>query len=189
MEVREAIRERRAVRDYTDQPVSEEAIRELIEAATLAPSAVNGQPWAFAVVQDRDVLKRISDRSKLLLLHGDFSPQLQKTLSSPDFNIFYNAGTLIVICAKPDGEHPEWDCCLAGQNLLLAAREMGLGTCVIGLAWPALGLSEVKRDLEIPDDYEAVLPVIVGHPKDFPPGHGQKQPEILSWITAPVAAT
>ncbi|HTQ09358.1 MAG TPA: nitroreductase family protein, partial [Fimbriimonadaceae bacterium] len=158
MEVSDAIRNRRAVREYVDQPVREETVRALIEAATLAPSAVNGQPWAFVVVQDRDLLKKISDRSKLLMLHADYPAHISSMIADPAFNIFYNAGTLIVICAKPGGEHSDWDCCLAGENLMLAARDMGLGTCTIGLAWPALELSEIKSELGIPAGYEAILP-------------------------------
>ncbi|HVT11148.1 MAG TPA: nitroreductase family protein [Fimbriimonadaceae bacterium] len=176
---------RRAVRDYTDEPVGEATVSQLIEAATLAPSAINAQPWAFAVVQDRDLLKKLSDRAKPMLLRLDFPVELTQMIANPEFNIFYNAGTLIVICAKPVGEHPDWDCCLAGENLLLAARDMGLGTCVIGFAWSVLDLPETREELGIPADCRIGLPVIVGHPAAFPPGHGRNAPEILSWKLPP----
>ncbi len=181
METWEAISQRRAVRDYTAEPLSEATVRRLIEAATLAPSAINVQPWAFVVVQDRDLLKRLSDRAKPMLIHGGFPAELAQMIANPEFNIFYNAGTLIVLCAKPVGEHPDWDCCLAGENLLIAARDMGLGTCVIGFAWTVLDLPETRAELGIPADCQIVLPIIVGHPESFPPSHGRNAPEILSW--------
>jgi hypothetical protein len=83
-------------------------------------------------------------------------------LADPNYNIFYNAGTLVVICAKPGGLNPAEDCCLAAQNLMLAAHAAGLGTCPIGFARPWLNLSETKKELALPGDFEAVCPLIVG---------------------------
>lgn len=188
METRDAIRERRAVRDYSDEPLSESVVRELIDAAILAPSAVNVQPWSFVVIQDRDLMKRISDRAKLLLMHSGLPEGLMQMISDPGFNIFYNSGTLIVICAKPEGEHADWDCCLAGENLMIAARDMGLGSCVIGFAWAALALPEVRNELGIPAGYQAVLPIIVGRPKAFPTMPPRDAPVFLSWKPGPVTA-
>lgn len=186
MEVINAIRDRRAVRQYTGQIIEESTVRELIDAATLAPSAVNVQPWSFAVVQDPELLKKISDRAKIQLMHAHFPPELREMIADPKFNIFYNAGTLIVICAQPEGEHPDWDCCLAGENLMLRARELGLGTCVIGFAWSALDMPEIRELLAIPAGYRAILPIIVGPVKEFPPFNGRTEPKILSWKSAPV---
>lgn len=187
MHVREAIRQRRAVRAFTEEPVAEGVVRELLDAAIQAPSAINLQPWAFVVVQDQYLLKKISDRAKLLLLHTELPPELRDMVASPGFNIFYDAGTLVLICAKPVELHPEWDCCFAAENLMLAAREMGLGTCVVGFAWPALAQAEIRNELDIPDEYTVVTPIIVGHPKEFPPAPPRRAPEILSWARSPVA--
>jgi hypothetical protein len=73
-----------------------------------------------------------------LVAKADKPAKLKERLAEPEFNIFYNAGTWIVICAKPAGQHPVWDCCLAAQNLILAAHAAGIATCPIGLAWPVL---------------------------------------------------
>ncbi len=185
MDVKEAIFQRRSVREFTDQPVDRATVLVLIQAATQAPSAVNQQPWAFAVVQDKALLKGYSDRAKSLLGRaagqGALDPELKEMLADPVFNIFYNAGTLIVICAKPVGQHPDWDCCLAGQNLMLAALGMGLGTCPIGLAWPLLEEPDVRRDLKMPPEYVPVLPIIVGYPSQPPPPVPRNAPEVLCW--------
>src|SRR5579859_4163872 len=129
MMIIEAIYARRAVRNYTDEQVSEPKVRELLEAAIQAPSAVNTQPWAFVVIQDKALLNEISDRSIQILRNRPLAPELKATIEQLGFNVFYNAGTLILICAKPTGAHPDWDCCFAAENLMLAARGLGLGSC------------------------------------------------------------
>ena len=127
MDFANVVYQRRSVRVYTNQTVSEETVDELLDAAIQAPSAMNEQPWAFAVIQDTKSLKRYSERAKSLLLNSPQvamkKPELQAMLASTEFNIFYNSSTLIVIYAKPIGLHPDWDCCLAAENLMLAAEQ------------------------------------------------------------------
>jgi len=64
MEIKEAIEGRRSVREYEPEAIDESVIRRLIAAAVKAPSAVNQQPWTFAVVRDQDLLERISRKAK-----------------------------------------------------------------------------------------------------------------------------
>lgn len=71
---------------------------------------------------------------------------------------------LIVVCAKPMGPFVSADCWQAAENLMLAASALGLGTCCIGSAIPALNSPEAKSELGIPADVEAVAPIIVGVP-------------------------
>lgn len=186
MEVLEAIYKRRAMRAYTDRPVERATVQQLLGAAVQAPSAINDQPWAFAVVQDKTLLQQISDRAKAHFLENlpPAAPgeAFRQMLSAPEFNIFYEAGTLIILCAKTEeGMNAAEDCCLAGQNLMLAACEMGLGTCPIGLARPWLNLPEVKKELGIPEGCAPVLPIILGYPKETPPPVPRRAPEILFW--------
>jgi nitroreductase len=185
MNVHDTIFARRSVRDYTDRQVDKATVKELIHAAIQAPSAINQQPWAFAVIQDKALLRSLSDRAKDLMaktMQMEFlALELRETLSDRAFNIFYNAGTLIVIFAKPVGAHPDWDCCLAGQNLMLAAHGMGLATCPIGFAWSLFESNDVKEELRIPTEYRPILPIIVGYPKQPMPAVGRKEPEIVCW--------
>jgi nitroreductase len=185
MQVKEAVHGRRAVRDYTDQPVEKVAVTALVQAAIQAPSAINQQPWAFVVIQDKALLKVYSDRAKVrcaeTMKTGSMPEELKAMLSDPSFNIFYNSGTLIVIWAKPIGQHPDWDCCLAAENLMLAAHDIGLGTCPIGLAWPLLEQPEVKNELNVPFDYVPVMPMLVGYPRKPAPSVERNEPEIRCW--------
>jgi nitroreductase len=185
MNVMEAIYNRRSVRAYTDQPVDKTTIEALIKAATHAPSSMNEQPWAFAVIQNPTQLAAWSDRIKAYVLKhlkpGSPLAKYRDMISSSDYHIFHRAGTLIVICARLDAHNGEEDCSLASQNLMLAACSMGLGTCPIGFARPWLSQARVKRSLGIPDEYVPVFPVVVGYPSGETPPVQRREPEILVW--------
>ena len=185
MELIEAIYNRRAVRNYTDEEVPRSKVLELLKAAVQAPSAVNQQPWAFAVFEGRKRLAGWSTRAKAHFLstlqpasedHG-----FREMLSDPAFDIFYNADVLLVICAKPIGMNPSEDCCLAAQNLMLMAHGIGLGTCPIGLARSWLNLPEVKGELGLPIEISVVFPMILGYPAEVLPPVARREPEILVW--------
>jgi nitroreductase len=183
----DAIHNRRSIRSYSPQQLDAAIIRTLLDAAVWAPTAVHEEPWAFVIVQDRALLKSLSDRAKKIFTleaeraHPQQASRLLDMLADPDFNIFYNAGTLIVICARPKGVFVTADCWLAAQNLLLAAYSMGLGTCVIGFAVPALNTPEIKAELGIPAECSAIAPIIVGVPSGDMPRSSRKKLEILTW--------
>lgn len=187
MSTLDAIHQRRSVRDYTPEKIDQATIRALLDAAVHAPTAVHEEPWAFAVIQNKDTLNRLSDNIKALLArgtdpihppHGIHTPD---RFTSPEFNAFYNAGTLIVICGKALGPFVVADCWLAAENLMLAACAKGLGTCTIGLAVSALNTAVWKMELGIPAEMTAFAPIIVGIPSGETPPVPRKTPEILSW--------
>jgi len=187
MSVMDAIRHRRSVRDYSPRKLDRATVRALLAAAVRAPTAVHEEPWAFVIVQDTSALKRISDRAKPLFAeevhraHLDRGGHALEIFGQPDFNIFYNAGTLIVIGATTTGPFIAADCWLAAENLMLAAAAMELGSCVIGSALPALNDAELKTEIGIPSDFTAVAPIIVGHPSGETPSTSRKEPKILLW--------
>lgn len=180
MSAMDAIYERRAVRSYKPQPVNREDVKTLLSAAVQAPTAIHEEPWAFAVIQDRDLLKELSDNAKTII-DAETRKHLSHLLGNPGFNIFYSAGTLIVIYGKPMGPFVVADCWLAAENLMLAACAMGLGTCVIGLAVQALNTPEWKKKLGISPDMTAYVPMILGIPEGVTPPVPRKEPEIIVW--------
>jgi nitroreductase len=185
MDLKEAIYKRRAVREFTTETVDETLLRLLIDAAVQAPSAVNEQPWSFCVVRDKALLIRISNASKAHMLRTSpaalVSHHFQELLNDPKFNIFYDAPMLVVISSMTDSPWAVEDCALAAENLMLAARAAALGTCWIGFAQTWLATAEGKATLGLPASYRPVAPIIVGHPKKFPPSVARKQPDIR-WI-------
>jgi nitroreductase len=190
MNIMEAIHKRRSVRSYLPRRLDPATIRNLLEAATWAPTAVHEEPWAFVIVQDTGVLKGLSDRAKKIFTaeaehaHPEQARHLLDMLAKPDFNIFYDAGTLIIICARPKGAFVTADCWLAAENLMLTAYSMGLGSCVIGFAVPALNTSGIKAELGIPAECSAIAPIIVGVPSGETPRTTRREPEILTWKSA-----
>ncbi len=181
MDALEALASRRAVRRFTGDIVEEEIIRDLLNMATLAPSAENEQPWCFTVIQDGEILRLLSNQAKQAA-YGNRGTANDKPIAfDPEFDIFYNAGTLVIIWARPIGSHPEWDCCFAAENFMIAARAMGLGTCPIGLALSALSLPEVKDALKVPQECTAIVPIVVGYAQSFPPMPPRHPLEILGW--------
>ena len=185
--IMDAIYKRSSVRSYSPERLGRTTIRTLLAAAVRAPTAVHLEPWVFAIVQDTSVLKHLSDRAKPLFLeevhraHLDRGGHSLDMSASPDFNMFYNAGTLIIICGKPLGPFVVADCWLAAANLILAACSMELGTCVIGSAVPALNSPDIKAELGIADELTAIAPIIVGVPAGETPPTARKEPEVLFW--------
>lgn len=185
--------QRRSVRAYTTAQVGASTIRELLLAAVQAPTAMHLEPWAFVVIQDKARLQRYSDRAKEMLLESGRSagsahavdPHAQARLAmlaDPAFNIFHDAGTLVVICRKTGGAFSDADCWLAAENLMLTATAAGLGTCCIGFAVPVLNTPDVRQELGIPDAGAAVAPIIVGVPGATPAAVTRKEPDILAWL-------
>ncbi len=177
---------RHSVRAYAPVELDRKTVQTLLEAAVRAPTAMHEEPWAFLVIQDRQVLRQLSARAKPLFIewlhrsHQAVGHALD-AFSDPDFNLFHGAGTLIVICAKPSGPFVEADCWLAAENLMLAACAMGLGSCVIGSAVAALNTPVMKEMLHIPTEYNAVAPIIVGVPDGETAATSRKEPLILGW--------
>jgi nitroreductase len=182
MDLLEGLRTRRACREYTDQPVSEPEIERLIEIATLAPSAMNRQPWAFAVLRGTARLHDLSKqahKAALQFLLSD-SPFRSHALD-PHFELFHGAAALVVVCATDQDSQSAEDCCLAAENLMLAAHSAGLGSCWVGFARPWLSQDPVKASLGLPATLRPVAPIILGHPMACDQVSTRNPPKIL-WI-------
>ena len=186
--VTDAIATRSSVRAYTGKPLDRVTVMALLEAAVRAPTAMHVEPWRFLIIQDTDTLRRLSERARLQFteelrrLHPGEDNAVLARFASPRFDVFYNAGTLIAVCAGADNSRfAAADCWLAAENLILAAHARGLGTCVIGSAVSTLNTPAVREELGIPADTTAVAPVVVGHPRGEWPPTARRAPEILLW--------
>lgn len=180
MDLTEALRTRRATREYTEEPLDNAVIEQLIDAAVLAPSAMNLQPWAFAVIRGAPRLQGLAQRIKPYLLeHLPPHSPLAAHLSDPDFEIFYGAPALIIVCARNADTQSAEDCCLAAQSLMLAAHDKGLGSCWIGLSRPWLNLPAIKAELGIAAQWHPVAPIIVGHRRRLPNATPREKAEIV----------
>jgi nitroreductase len=184
MEIFEAINSRHSMREYLPEAPSDALIECLLDAAIRAPCAVNRQPWHFTVVSNRPLLDEISQRAKAFMTQLrplDLPEHLYEKLADPHFHVFYRAPTLIVVSANQQGPWIEADCALAAQNLMLAARAKGLGSCWIGLSQPYLATDDGRNALQISGNDYPVAPIVIGRPsRDAPPS--QRKPVSVNWV-------
>jgi nitroreductase len=140
MDVFEAIQERRSIRAYEDKPVPREILEKILEAARLAPSARNSEPWHFIAVTDKEKRKALSKG-----LYAKFVVQ---------------APLVIVACGdkKASANWYAVDVSLAVENMVLVAVSEGLGTCCVG----SFNEHDVKALLKIPDNFEVIVMLTVG---------------------------
>lgn len=189
-DVMSTIRERRSIRSYGRRQLDWAMIQPLLAAAVQAPSARHSEPWRFVIIQDAARLKRLSDRARLLFADEPHRELLDRgghsldIFTMPDFDVFYGAGTLIVIGTSgfDSSAFGAADCWLAAENLMLAAHANGLGTCVIGTAAAALNDPDIKLEIGIPADFVAIAPIIVGIAQGDPPPKMRGEPIVLAWL-------
>jgi nitroreductase len=184
----ELLKKRRSIRDFKDKKVPLEIINEIIKESCLAPSSGNGQPWRFIIVNDKDLIKRLSDESKKnILLHIENNPdspskKYEAALRNPTFNVFYNAPCLVFIVGPKQTRNLYVDCALAACYFMFCASEKGLGTC-----WVGLGTSIQDPDLlnfiGMSEDHKIVAPLIIGYPKSIPSAPQRIKPQILKIVS------
>lgn len=141
MNVFEVARTVLAVRQYGDDPVPEEVVRRIVEAARLTGSSQNGQPWHFVVVTDRDTLGRLGGA----VAHGGYTA---------------GAPLAIAVAVERRSRFGLSDASRAIQSMILTAWDEGVGSNWTGFT----GMDEVRAILEIPETYDVVAVVPFGYP-------------------------
>ena len=153
MDVLEAIKTRRSIRKYKPEQISEKDLQTILEAARLAPSAANRQPWRFIIVQEAARKKAVAEAAN-------------------DQTFMNDAAAIVVAMGDPD-ESARWhekDTMIALEHMVLAATSMGYGSCWIG----AFDEDEVKRLLKIPARMKVVAILPIGIPDEKPKARSRK---------------
>jgi len=187
MDVKTAMQERRSIRKFKPDPVPEEMLRELLEAARLAPSGTNQQPWRFIVVKNQEVKEKIqkaafnqrflSEAPVLLVCCADLSTYAKNTrkrleelveagVFSADYIAFYpNAdGPKDAEALKGYKPHAMLNVAIAGEHIALRAVSLGLGTCYVQL----MRAREISQILDLPEDLIVTCLMPVGFPDQKP---------------------
>lgn len=160
-EVLKAIRNRRSIRSYKEEQISEIQLQTILEAGIQAPSANNLQPWHFTVVQDRGLIDFISDQSKEVMLKSDNETIVQ--IGKSPLNIFYKAPTLIIVSGKEEDSSSLVDCSAAIENMLIAVEAIGLGAVWVGFVKFFFALNDEVKKLKLPDGYKPFYAVAIGY--------------------------
>ena len=178
--VLDIIKERFSVRNYTDQPIEEEKLTLILEAARLAPSASNSQPWHFYVVKNREKIKALSLKMPLgsSVVSNSFIAQAPVVIvaTAGPIDLLRKAMAFIV--------NRKWyylDLGIALEHMVLTAWELGIGSCWIG--W--FDEKKIKALLGIPNNQEVIALLTLGYSKEGRlsfPKHRKKMEEIVKVV-------
>lgn len=166
-EVIQNILNRRSVRIYTEEQIRQEDLELILQAGLFAPSGCNTQPWHFTVVQNKELINELSVESKKTFANSD-NEMFRKMANNENYNIFYNAQTIIVVSGEKNNHTSQIDCAAASENMILAAESLGIGTCWIGLLaflFMSEKVGEYINKLQIPDNYEPYYAITFGYKK------------------------
>jgi nitroreductase len=161
-DVLKTIKSRRSVRKYKQEQISQEELDSILEAGIYAPTAHNDQPWHFTVIQNQELLHEINETVRKGMATSDVD-WIRAMGSNPNFQVTYNAPTLIVVSGRKDGISWKVDCAAAIQNMLIAAESLHIGSVWLGLLMFFLKKEEEVKKLGIPENYEPFYGVVFGY--------------------------
>ncbi len=162
----ETIMARRSVRKYKPQPVPREVMRTIVECGIHAPNGMNAQPWEVRVVDDPEFLEGVT-----ALQLEEMDPERREAMTGEGFrNMFRNAPTVVFIANKADGSG-QIDGGLMGENMILAAQSMGIGSVCLG--GPVAFMRSEKaadylRRLGFSEGYSLLYAIGFGYPDEEP---------------------
>lgn len=189
MELKEVIEKRASVRKFTDEEVCSSDLKEMVRIAGLAPSANNSQPWKFIAIKNRGLLKQMGDvvRKKIdeVLPNVTDEDEKRSKMQVEWFSTFFETAPAVIAVAKCPYEaiidkalksnnlrhedvsakrwHPDIQSIGASvQNLLLAATEMGYGSC--WMSGPMVAHEELNKTLNLDKPWDLVALVVIGRP-------------------------
>ena len=180
--LRDVIFSRRSIRRYRPDPVPHAIIEELLQAAIWSPSAHNRQPWRFAVVETQAQKEQLAqamgarlrrdltaDGVPIEVIEADAGRSYSRTTNSPVLIVLCLSMVDMDVYADERRNHQEYimtvqSVAMAGQNILLAAHDVGLGAC--WMCAPLFCPDVVKGELELPDDWQPQALLTIGYPAE-----------------------
>ena len=170
--VKEAIEDRRSIRKYKPDPIPDESLFQILEAARLAPSGTNTQPWRFIVVKDEDTRKKLKEAAFnqkfvgqapiVIACCGDLSKWRQLSKRTIDLTPVMEEWGLDDITSRMTTTVR--NVAIAVEHMVLRAEELGLGTCWVGL----IDRKKVREILKIPDNFVIVSLLPIGYKAEDP---------------------
>ena len=163
----EVIESRRSIREYKDVPVEREKLQTIAECGVWAPSAMNRQEWEVRIVDNKQWI----DDCTAAYLKSIEGTDKAKHMITPTFKNLFRNGSAVIFVAAPEGLFSGVNIGMLGQNMMLAATELGLGTCCLGsvqmiFAEPAM--AEYLTSLGFTEGYKLSYALAVGYPDEEP---------------------
>ena len=162
-ETLKVLKERRSIRKYKPQQITDAELNAILEAGTYAASGMNRQSAVMAVIQDKELIDRLD------VINAEIK-------GLPGVTQFYGAPTVIFVSTDMDGAklYARHDCGLAVENICLAAHSIGLGTVILGMpreAFAGPDGDELRKALQFPEGYDFMVAVSVGVPAGTKQAH------------------
>lgn len=166
-EVMKAIKERRSIRRYLPEQIKIEELSLILEGAAYAPSGHNAQPWHFTVIQNKDLLDELNNKTKEFMSKAE-TDWIVKMGTNEKYHVFHNAPTVVIVSGLKETNKelpysPMADCSAAIQNMLLIAQSIGIASCWVGLTTFLFDHEEELRKLNIPDGYKPLFAIPLGY--------------------------
>lgn len=163
-QVIETIMARRSVRKYLPQPVNRDTMQVILDCGINAPNGQNKQSWAIRVVDNPEFINGLTE------VYKKANP---KVADDPNFrNMFRNAPTVVFIANDTTYDFSQVDCGLLGENMILSAWSMGIGSCCLGGPIRFMktdpGAAEFLKRLNIPEGYDLLYCIAFGYPDESP---------------------
>ena len=163
-QVIETIMARRSVRKYLPQPVNRDTMQVILDCGINAPNGQNKQSWAIRVVDNPEFINGLTE------VYKKANP---KAAEDPNFrNMFRNAPTVVFIANDIAYDFSQVDCGLLGENMILSAWSMGIGSCCLGGPIRFMktdpGAAEYLKRLNIPEGYDLLYCIAFGYPDESP---------------------
>jgi len=161
------IRNRRSTRAFLPEQLKDVDMQAILDAGIYAPSASNQQPWHFTVVQNKDLIDRLSVAFKAVAGKSN-NEYIRRFAENEKFHVFYNAPTVVLVSGDEKNNYASVDCAAAVENMLIAAESLEIGSCWIGLIAILLNSEEgieFVKELGIPEGFKQIHAVCLGHKK------------------------
>ncbi len=163
-QVIETIMARRSVRKYLPRSVNRDTMQVILDCGINAPNGQNKQSWAIRVVDNPEFINGLTE------VYKKANP---KVAEDPNFrNMFRNAPTVVFIANDTAYDFSQVDCGLLGENMILSAWSMGIGSCCLGGPIRFMktdpGAAEYLKRLNIPEGYELLYCIAFGYPDESP---------------------
>ena len=183
-ETLKVIKNRRSFRQYKADQITDSELQAVLESALYAPNAMNQQKWHFTVVQDKVMLDRMVTVIKENIMNSGNEFLMQRA-STPNYNTFYHAPTVILISGDEQARMIQIDCGAAAENLCLAAESLNIASCLMtspGLLFASEKGNALKKELGIPDGYTHVCTVALGYKPAENPAAPTRNRDVINYV-------
>lgn len=183
----EAINARKSVRTYQSKPVEVEKIKAIVEAGNMAAGTPMAGKVYFNVISNPELLQQMASGTKAVMQKSGVE-MLVKLSSNPDYNPIYNAPVAVVVSTDPASDPNTQamstaNAACAGENMLIAATELGLGSCYLMSPTMAFNIPQIREAAKLSESVQPVALIVFGYTDDVTPHDARsEQPDNIIYI-------